>query len=65
MPIPLALDPELLAPFLEAALTRLGELGQPGLDAFNELMATRGDCPKFDAGVDLLAVWIGNAEIVE
>lgn len=56
----LQLDASALAPILEAALQRLGELGQPGIDAFNELMATRSECPEFDAGIDLLDTWIGH-----
>ncbi len=53
-------EPITLAIALEAAMIRLGELSQPGLDAFDEHMATRGDCAEFDAGVNLLGAWIGN-----
>lgn len=62
MPSTLTLDAAGLAPVLEAALQRLGELGQPGLDAFAELMAARGECPDFDAGVDLLDTWLGSSQ---
>ena len=63
MPSTLTLDPAALAPVLEAAIQRLGELGQPGICALIELVATRSECADFDAGVELLDTWIGNSQI--
>lgn len=53
------LDAPALAVALETAIIRLGQLGNGGLTAFNELIATKGKAPDFDAGVKLLEQWIG------
>lgn len=56
------IDPVMLAKALEAALIRIGKLGQPAIDAFSELMASRDENLGFDKGVDLLDRWISTAD---
>ena len=48
------LNPTELAALLEPAIQRLGQLGQPGIDALVERLASCGEFPDFDAGVDLI-----------
>ncbi len=51
-----------LAALLESAIQRLGQLGQPGIDALIERLATAPVRMDFDAGVDLLNHWVGDYE---
>lgn len=60
MPSNRPLDLTVLAPIFASALKWLGELGQPGIDAVNDYMATRSDCPDFNTRFDLLDGWIDN-----
>lgn len=56
------LDAPELAALLERTIQRLGQLGQPGIDALVERLASAPDRMDFDAGVDLLNHWIGDHE---
>ncbi len=56
------LAPAELAALLENAIQRLGQLGEPGIDALTERLAGRPDREDFDHGVDLLDQWIGDPD---
>lgn len=49
-----------LAALLEPAIQRLDQLGQPGIDALVERLASCPECPDFDAGANLLETWLGE-----
>ncbi len=51
-----------LAALLESAIQRLGQLGQPGVDALAERLAMVPNRMDFDAGVDLLDHWISDQQ---
>ena len=55
------LAPEALAPVLYGAIQRLGELGQPGMEALLQWLRDHPECDKFDAGFDLLCGWLEQA----
>ena len=51
-----------LAALLEPAIQRLGQLGQSGINALVERLASAPDCPDSNAGVVLIDRWIGDPE---
>lgn len=58
MPSSLNLEPDTLAPVLHAAIERLGELGELGLQALLNYIRDRPAGSDFDAGYDLLYSWL-------
>ena len=57
---PAILNAPQLAALLEMAIQRLGQLGQPGIDALTERLASLPYRMDFSAGVDLLSHWVGD-----
>ena len=65
MSSPFTLAPDALAPVLHGAIQRLGELGQPGMDALLLWLRDQPECANFDAGFDLLCGWLEQDEAAQ